>query len=62
MTVDSKSASLPANTPLWRRPVFRSMVFQVLLVLGVIYVGHYLFTNTLHNLEQRGISTGFGFL
>ena len=62
MTVDSGSAPSPAKTPLWRRPVFRSVVFQALLVLGVISIGHYLFTNTLHNLEQRGISTGFGFL
>jgi len=62
MTADSGSATLPTKTPLWRRPVFRSVVFQVLLVLALIYAGNYLFTNTLHNLEQRGISTGFGFL
>ena len=32
------------------------------MILGVVAIANYLFTNTLHNLEQRGISTGFGFL
>jgi len=52
----------PSKTALWRRPIFRAVLFQALLILGVISFGYYLFNNTLHNLEQRGISTGFGFL
>ncbi|MCP3871479.1 MAG: amino acid ABC transporter permease [Gammaproteobacteria bacterium] len=62
MATEQPSGSAPAKAALWRRPVFRSTVFQVLLVLGVLGTGYYLFTNTLHNLEQRGISTGFDFL
>jgi len=62
MAAEQRPDTVPAKAALWRRPVFRSTVFQVLLVLGLVYVGYYLFTNTLHNLEQRGISTGFGFL
>lgn len=48
--------------PLWRLPAFRAIVFQVLLVLGILALGHYLLSNTLQNMEQRGITTGFGFL
>jgi general L-amino acid transport system permease protein len=32
------------------------------LVFGLIAFGNYLLTNTLQNMEQRGITTGFGFL
>ncbi|MES9845209.1 MAG: amino acid ABC transporter permease [Candidatus Sedimenticola sp. PURPLELP] len=62
MAGEQQQASAPAQAALWRRPAFRSVVFQALLVLALCMVGYYLFTNTLHNLEQRGISTGFGFL
>ena len=62
MAVKQQPDDAPAKAALWRRPVFRSTVFQVLLVLGVVYVGNALLNNTLYNLEQRGISTGFDFL
>ena len=62
MAANQRPGAAPAKAALWRRPVFRSTVFQVLLILGVVAVANYLFTNTLHNLEQRGISTGFDFL
>ncbi|OQX46657.1 MAG: amino acid ABC transporter permease, partial [Candidatus Sedimenticola endophacoides] len=52
----------PAQAAFWRRPAFRAALFQTLLVLALCLVGYSLFTNTLNNLEQRGISTGFGFL
>ena len=47
---------------MWRQPAFRAIVFQVLLVLGILAFGNYLLSNTLYNMEQRGITTGFGFL
>ncbi|MCP5427113.1 MAG: amino acid ABC transporter permease [Chromatiaceae bacterium] len=62
MAVEQQPSSAPAKAALWRRPVFRSTVFQVLLVLVIVYVGNSLLSNTLHNLHQRGISTGFDFL
>ena len=62
MPANTRAADTPSSTPLWRRPIFRSVVFQVLLVLALVSFGYYLFDNTLSNLEQRGISTGFGFL
>jgi len=62
MASEQQPAAKPAKAALWRRPVFRSTIFQLLLVFGILFVGQYLFNNTLQNLEQRGISTGFGFL
>ena len=33
-----------------------------MLVAGIAAFAYYLLSNTLHNMEQRGITTGFGFL
>jgi len=52
----------PSKPPFWNDPKVRAIVFQVLVSAGVIAVGVYLVRNLLHNLEVRGISTGFGFL
>ncbi|HEB69240.1 MAG TPA: amino acid ABC transporter permease [Desulfobulbus sp.] len=50
------------KTVWWNNARNRALLFQALLACGVIgffvYIGH----NTLTNLEQRGISTGFSFL
>lgn len=51
-----------AKPALWRRPAVRSLFFQILLVAGIGLFGYTIFQNTLHNMELRGISTGFGFL
>lgn len=39
----------------------RSVFYQILTAGIVGYLGYYLFTNTAHNLEVRGMNTGFGF-
>jgi general L-amino acid transport system permease protein len=41
---------------------FRAVLFQILILAGVIAVGWYLVHNTLANLEQRKIAVGFSFL
>ncbi len=46
----------------WSDPVFRSLVWQVVIVGGVIALGWYLAANTSRNLTARRIATGFGFL
>lgn len=48
--------------PLWRDPTFRALLVQgiLLLALGAFIV--MVVSNTLANLEARGITTGFGFL
>lgn len=40
----------------------RALIFQVLLLAVVLFVGYYLFSNLQANLDNRGISTGFNFL
>jgi general L-amino acid transport system permease protein len=40
----------------------RSVFYQIVAAAAVIYVAHYLFTNTSANLAARGMSSGFGFL
>ncbi len=61
MPSDNLSQS-SSKVPLWRQPVFRATVFQIILVVALIAVGHYLLSNTLQNMQQRGITTGFDFL
>jgi general L-amino acid transport system permease protein len=46
----------------WNDPRIRALGLQLALVAGVLAIGWYLLGNTLHNLESRGITTGFGFL
>jgi len=40
----------------------RGVLFQLLTVIGLVAFLWYIGTNTVHNIEQRGIQTGFGFL
>lgn len=46
----------------WNNANNRALVFQILLLLGVALLFLFIIRNTLHNLDQRGIATGFGFL
>ncbi|WP_136247136.1 amino acid ABC transporter permease [Halomonas borealis] len=48
--------------PLWRDPAVRALVIQALLLLGLLGLILLMVTNTLANLEARGITTGLGFL
>ncbi|MFG0380169.1 amino acid ABC transporter permease [Pseudomonas sp. zbq_18] len=57
----------PANTSrprgsVWTDPQVRAWFFQIIAVIAVVALGWYLFHNTQHNLAQRGILSGFGFL
>ncbi|WP_257291446.1 amino acid ABC transporter permease [Endozoicomonas sp. ONNA1] len=52
----------PMLVRLWRDPVWRAVLFQVLLILAVVAMVAWVVNNTLSNLEHRGISTGFDFL
>lgn len=47
---------------LWNNPNFRSGLFQVLLISAIAACAWILLSNTMQNLETRGISSGFGFL
>ena len=47
---------------MWNNPAVRAILYQVLVLGAVIGGGAYLISNTLQNLEQRSIRTGFEFL
>jgi len=47
---------------LWHSKGFRGILYQILLVLMVVGLFIYLFSNAQNAMERRGISTGFGFL
>lgn len=46
----------------WHDPRVRALLFQTLAMAGVVWAGWTLVDNTLTNMAERGISTGFGFL
>lgn len=46
----------------WSDPLFRNIVWQVLVVGALVAVLWYLISNTISNLAARHIATGFGFL
>ncbi|MFC3104018.1 amino acid ABC transporter permease [Salinisphaera aquimarina] len=47
---------------IWNDPRVRAAVFQAVALGAVLWFGWSLFSNTLSNMESRGINTGFGFL
>ncbi len=53
---------LPQKTAWWNNAQNRALLFQILLAIGVSVFFAFIADNTVHNLQQRGISTGFAFL
>lgn len=47
---------------LWRNPVARAWIYQIAVLLAIGLAAYTIFQNTLKNLEERGISSGFSFL
>lgn len=45
-----------------RNQKIRGILFQILTVIGLVAFLWYIGSNTMHNIEQRGITTGFDFL
>ncbi len=50
------------SVPLWRSPQGRAWLFQLVMLVGFIWLALSIYGNTLENLETRGIGSGFGFL
>jgi general L-amino acid transport system permease protein len=63
MTTASQTppGSLPRKPAPWNDPVVRAISFQVVAVLLLVWFFWTVFDNTLTNMENRGIKTGFGF-
>ena len=60
--VDRSPAPATGLLALWRNPVARGVLWQVLVVGAVVLLAAYLVDNTLTNLEERRIRTGYDFL
>jgi general L-amino acid transport system permease protein len=56
------SESKPAARNLWYDPKFRAIFYQVILLALFIGFTGYFINNTVQNLQERGIASGFGFL
>ncbi len=62
MASETAGALKPKRPPPWHDPVVRGIVFQILFVAAIVALGGFLIHNTLNNLAQQNIATGFGFL
>lgn len=62
MTIPQRAAPPRKRVWSWRSAALRSVVYQVVALAVVVFVGWYLFSNTLHNMRVRGIQSGFDFL
>ena len=51
----------PSNNSFLNDAGNRALIFQILLLIAVVFAGYYLFSNLQANLDNRGISTGFAF-
>ncbi len=62
--MDNKQSAPPpvARPSPWNDPAVRSIFYQAVLLIAVVYFGIYIFGNTFENLERQGIATGFAFL
>ncbi len=46
----------------WRSQAFRGLIYQIVSISVVVGAGWWLAANTLHNMQVRGIQSGFDFL
>ncbi|POC49426.1 amino acid ABC transporter permease [Vibrio vulnificus] len=61
-TSSGVSAKPSSSTNLFYNPTFRSVVFQVIAILALVFFFYTIVNNALTNLNARGIATGFDFL
>jgi general L-amino acid transport system permease protein len=54
--------NLPEKVPFFNDPAKRSIMFQLGMMLILVFLGYFLIANTIANLERQAIATGLGFL
>ena len=59
---NARDLAPPARKLSLNDPIVRSLVYQVLVMGGVVALGWYLLHNTLENLSRLKIASGFGFM
>ena len=62
MTAEAHGNSEGAGVVFYRDPKVRAIFFQVLVIAAFLAFVLYVGSNTITNLEKRGIASGFGFL
>src|SRR5690606_5177020 len=61
MTVDVHSIPEP-RVSLMRDPRTRGLIIQIVMIIAILAFAAWLINNTVRNLAQANIATGFGFL
>lgn len=56
------SAKTSEHISFWYDPDKRAIIYQVAMALGVAFLAWYLVSNTMTNLQNQNIATGFGFV
>ena len=62
MATPSSPPPRTEKPPFWRDPAKRALLFQALMLAALFAAIGFIVSNTLDNLDARGITTGFGFL
>lgn len=62
MADQNRAIEVPPRPAPWNDPRVRAIFYQIVLITAVVALGIYLVSNTLTNLQQRQIRTGYGFL
>ncbi|MHA7772643.1 amino acid ABC transporter permease [Roseibium sp. M-1] len=60
--MEQDSAGAPARASLLNDPKARGLFYQVLLIAALVFFGYFIVSNTIRNLEQQNIASGWGFL
>jgi general L-amino acid transport system permease protein len=58
----NSTVSQKARIPFYRNPAVRGVIAQIVVLGVVVWALLTIFFNTIHNLQTRGIQTGFSFL
>ncbi len=61
MTVEAQSISQP-RVALMRDPKTRGLIIQIVMIIAILAFASWLINNTIRNLAQANIASGFGFL
>lgn len=62
MAIHTEVARRASGTPFWYDQRIRGVLFQVLVLAGLLVFIGFIVYNTAQNLQQRGIASGFRFL
>jgi len=60
--MEQDSAGAPARASLVNDPKVRGLFYQALLIAALVFLGYFIVTNTVANLERQNIASGWGFV